>query len=262
MENNILVSVVVPAYNAESSIKTTIDSIINQTYKNIEIIVVDDGSKDSTAEIVESYKNDRIKLINKENGGVSSARNLGIKSSRGDYVAFCDSDDVWSLDKLEKQVAVINSFKNVDFVGCNRNGEQTRVLLNSYNIIKKMKFSDLLLRTFPQTSTAVIKKTVFDDVGMYDENQKYAEDGNLWLRICKKKNCYMMPDSLVVTGDGKPSFGFSGLSANLKGMSNGVIKNINEMYQLNYINAFTRLFLICFEKIKYIRRIVICKLRK
>ena len=70
---------------------------------------IDDGSKDSTSEIVESYKDDRIKLIKKENGGVSSARNLGIKKSKGDYVAFCDSDDVWSLDKLEKQVAVINS---------------------------------------------------------------------------------------------------------------------------------------------------------
>lgn len=262
MENNILISVIVPAYNAEASIKSTIDSIINQTYKKIEVLVVDDGSKDSTSEIVESYKDDRIKLIKKENGGVSSARNLGIKKSKGDYVAFCDSDDVWSLDKLEKQVAVINSFNDVDFVGCNRNGEKTRVLFNSYNTTKKIKFSDLLLRTFPQTSTAIIKRTVFNDVGMYDENQKYAEDGNLWFRICKKKNCYMMPDSLVVTGGGKPSFGFSGLSANLKGMSDGVIKNIKEMYHLHYINLFTLLFLICFEKLKYLRRIFICKLRK
>ena len=262
MENKILITVIIPAYNAESSINKTIDSIINQTYKNIEVIVVDDGSKDSTAIIVESYKDDRIKLIKKENGGVSSARNLGIRSANGEYIAFCDSDDVWNLDKLEKQIAVINSFRDVDFVGCNRNGEHTRVLFNSYNKTKKMKFSDLLLKSFPQTSTAVIKRSVFDDVGMYDENQKYAEDGNLWLRICKKKNCYMMPDSLVITGDGKPSFGFSGLSANLKGMSDGVIKNINEMYQLHYINPFTRLFLICFEKIKYIRRILICKLRK
>ena len=257
-----LISVIVPVYNSEKTITATLDSILNQTYTNIEIIVVNDGSTDASKKIIESYDDYRIKIINKENGGVSSARNVGIKSAHGEYVAFCDSDDIWKPNKLERQIYYINLYKDVDFIGCNRNGESVRVLLKSYNKVKKIKFYDMLLKMFPQTSTVIIKKSVFSDIGLYDENQKYAEDGNLWLRICKKKNCYMMPDDLVVTGDGKPSFGYSGLSANLKAMNAGVIKNINEMYYLQYITIVGRFLLIIFEKVKYLRRILICKLRR
>lgn len=262
MENNFLVSVIVPAYNAESTIRTTLEAILKQSYKNIEVLVVDDGSKDSTAEIVSVYEDCRIVLIRKENGGVSSARNFGIKKARGEWIAFCDADDIWDNLKLEKQIHVINNLPDVDFIGCNRNGEKTRVLFHSYNRVRKIVFSDMLIKTFPQTSTVVIRKTVFNDVGVYDENQKYAEDGNLWLRICKKKNCYMMPESLVCTGNGKPNFGYSGLSANLKAMSDGVLKNIKEMYSLHYITAFTKNILIVYEKVKYFRRVFICALRK
>lgn len=261
MENH-LVSIIVPAYNAEKTIKKTVESIINQTYTKFELIIIDDGSRDSTSALVESYYDKRIKLIKKENGGVSSARNLGIKNAVGEYIAFCDADDIWKSNKLELQMNVLCSDKSIDFIGCNRNGERTKIFFNSYNIVKKIKFSDLLVKTFPQTSTVVIRKNIFDEVGMYDEKQKYAEDGNLWLRICYKKNCYMMPDSLVVTGNGKPNFGSSGLSANLKEMSAGVIKNIREIYNLHYIGLSKMVCLIVFEKIKYLRRVLICKFRK
>ena len=82
-----MVSVIVPAYNAESTIRTTLEAILKQSYKNIEVLVVDDGSKDSTAEIVSVYEDCRIVLIRKENGGVSSARNFGIKKARGEWIA-------------------------------------------------------------------------------------------------------------------------------------------------------------------------------
>lgn len=257
-----LVSVVIPMYNAEATICDTLNSILNQTYTNIEIIIVDDGSLDSSLELVSEYDDKRIKIFSKLNGGVSSARNLGIKESNGDYIAFCDSDDIWKVDKLEKQMYYMKKYNDIDFIGCNRNGESIRVLFKNYNKFKKIDFYDMLLKMFPQTSTAVIKKTVFDDVGLYDEEQKYSEDGNLWLRICKRKNCYMMPDDLVITGNGKPNFGFSGLSGNLKAMSNGVIKNINEMYELRYISFIARNFLIVLEKVKYFRRVLVCKKRK
>ena len=261
-ENSCLVSVVVPAYNAEKTLRKTMDAIISQTYRNLELIVVDDGSRDRTCDVVKSYDDSRIHLFSKINGGVSSARNFGIKNSRGEYIAFCDADDVWDVSKLEKQMNILLNDQSIDFIGCNRNGEETKVFLHRYDKIKRIEFNDLILKTFPQTSTAIIKKTVFDEIGLYDETQKYAEDGNLWLRICYKKKCYMMPESLVITGDGKPSFGFSGLSANLKGMSDGVLKNIKEMYSLGYISFVKKNFLFIFEKLKYVRRILICKLRK
>lgn len=261
MDKQCLISVVVPVYNAEQTIQNTIDSILQQTYSHFEVLIIDDGSKDSTKEILYSYKDSRITIIEKINGGVSSARNLGIKASKGEYVAFCDSDDVWCPQKLEKQLHVLLDDPSIDFIGCNRNNEQTKILFHRYNTLQRINFNDMLLKMFPQTSTAVMKRKVFDDVGLFDEDQKYAEDGNLWLRICYNKICYMMPESLVITGGGKPNFGFSGLSANLKEMSNGVVKNINEMHSLGYVSSLKKSLLVLFERIKYFRRIVISRFR-
>ena len=103
-----LVSVVIPAYDAEGFIERTLASILNQTYRNIEVIVVDDGSSDATVSIVRRHAVDdrRIRLISKENGGVASARNVGILASRGDYVAPADHDDLWHPTKLDKQLRV------------------------------------------------------------------------------------------------------------------------------------------------------------
>lgn len=96
-----LVSVVIPAYNAEKTIIKCLDSIVNQTYKNLEILVINDGSKDKTQELVENYNDKRITLINKENGGVSSARNKGLDAATGEYITFIDSDDYVADDYIE-----------------------------------------------------------------------------------------------------------------------------------------------------------------
>ena len=93
------VSVIVPVYNVEKYLKQCLDSIVNQTYKNLEIIIVNDGTKDNSMKIVEEYLQDkRIKVINKENGGLSSARNRGIEEATGEYISFVDSDDYIDLN--------------------------------------------------------------------------------------------------------------------------------------------------------------------
>lgn len=262
--DNPLVSVIIPMYNAEKTIETSINSIFNQTYKDYEIIIINDGSKDKSKEIVEKIinnnKDKKILLINKENGGVSSARNFGIKNANGEYIAFLDSDDEWLPEKLEKQADILIKNKEIDFIGCNRNNEKTSVLLKKFDRLKKIEFNDILLKMFPQTSTAVIKKNVFNEIGFYDEKQRYLEDGNLWLRIIAKKNCYMMPESLVLTGGGKPNFGFSGLSSKLWDMEKGEIKNINEMYKMGYINGIIKNILLFYSLFKYLRRYIIVKL--
>ena len=111
MDNTPLVSVVIPMYNVENYIGETLQSILNQTYKNIEIIVVDDGSKDKSAEVVKDYqqKNACIRYIFQENSGVSAARNRGIEEASGEYIAFLDSDDLWLESKIEKQLERISS---------------------------------------------------------------------------------------------------------------------------------------------------------
>ena len=98
-----LISVIIPVYNVEKYIRYCLDSVINQTYKNLEIIIVDDGTKDSSGEIAEEYavKDSRIKVIHKENGGLSDARNVGLDAATGKYIAFLDSDDVITLDFYE-----------------------------------------------------------------------------------------------------------------------------------------------------------------
>ena len=104
--NSPLVSVIVAAYNAETFIKQTLDSVLNQTYKNIEVLVVDDGSEDRTAEIVAAIvqNSQRVILLQQSNQGVASARNLAIQNSRGAYIAPIDADDIWYPQKLEKQM--------------------------------------------------------------------------------------------------------------------------------------------------------------
>lgn len=269
MNKNIEVSVVIPMYNSKRTIERALDSVVNQTYQgNIEIIVINDGSKDDSLKIVESYKNNlnkknvNIIIIDKENGGVSTARNAGLKKARGKYIALLDSDDEWLEKKLEIQIEILKNNNEIDFLGCERNNEKTKILLKKLKTLTKVNIHDLMLKMFPQTSTAIFKKEILSEVGYYDEKQKYAEDGNFWLRICAKKNFYMCSESLVITDGGKPNFGYSGLSANLEEMEKGCQKNLKEMLELNYISRVSFYGYKIFYFIKYVRRILIVKLRK
>ncbi|MGL6099159.1 MAG: glycosyltransferase family 2 protein [Fusobacteriaceae bacterium] len=267
--NNIEVSVVIPMYNSKDTIERALNSVVNQTYNgNMEIIVINDGSKDNSLEIVENYKNKLIKsniefkIIDKKNGGVSTARNAGLKIASGKYIALLDSDDEWLKNKLKIQIEQLNENIEIDFLGCERNQEKTKIFFKELKGLNKVKLNDLLIKMFPQTSTAIFKKEILKEVGYYDENQKYAEDGNFWLRICAKKTFYMYSETLVITGDGKPNFGHSGLSANLTEMEKGCQKNLKEMYELKNINIFYYYFYKIFYCLKYLRRIAIVKLRK
>ena len=114
-----LVSVIIPAYNIEDYIGRCLDSIISQTYKNLEIIVVDDGSRDYTGEILDNYakKDRRIKVIHKENGGVSSARNKGIEAAEGDYIGFIDGDDLIEPEMYKTLVDLLEE-ENADIAHC------------------------------------------------------------------------------------------------------------------------------------------------
>ncbi|TKC03497.1 glycosyltransferase family 2 protein [Pedobacter cryotolerans] len=254
------VSVIIPAYNAQDTIITALNSVYNQTYRNIEIIVINDGSTDSTLEILNDFKNSRsendieIQIINTLNGGVSSARNNGLAKSKGELIALLDSDDEWLPNKLEFQTKYFDRF---DFVAACRNNELIKfpynVINNDFAIITLKK---LLFRVAGHTSTAVFRKSIIEDVGFFDEQQSYSEDANYWMKIAKKYQMIILVKSLVITGGGKPSIGHSGLSANIKGMETGAQKNIDEMYDLKYINFGEFCFFKVFSTLKYIMRII------
>jgi glycosyltransferase involved in cell wall biosynthesis len=270
LNREVEVSVIIPVYNSENTIIKAIDSIKNQTYKGkMEIILINDGSKDNSLCVIKEYiknfsaENIEIRIINQENKGASAARNRGLREAKGKYIALLDSDDEWLENKLEKQLEILEKNREIDFLGCNRNGEQTKILFKIYKELKKIELKHLLIKVMPATPCAIFKRDILEDVGYYDETQRYSEDANYWMKICAAgKNFYMMPESLVITGAGKPHFGFSGLSSNLVGMHEGTLKNLRDMLKINAISRGEYLFFNIFYHLKYFRRILIVGLRK
>ena len=193
-----LVSVVIPMYNAQQFIKETLLSVINQTYTNIEIIVVDDMSKDKSATIVKdlSNKDDRIKYIYlKENKGVANARNIGIEAAQGRYIAFIDSDDLWKENKLERQIEFMLENKYVftytEYEFISENGESLNKIIP---VEKQVNYKKLLSGNCIGCSTVIIDRNYIQKI--YMENVKH-EDYVTWLSILKTGyNAYGLNENL------------------------------------------------------------------
>lgn len=164
---NDLISVIVPIYNVEKYLKKCIDSILNQSYKNLEIILVDDGSKDSSLSICKSYSDTRIKIFHKDNGGLSSARNAGLKMVTGKYICFIDSDDFISTDYIKKLYeSIINSQSDLAVCKFNIVDEDNKVI-KEYPDFRGKKILD-------------IKKSLLK---MIDENTFFVQ--NVWNKLYK-----------------------------------------------------------------------------
>ena len=261
-----MISVIIPVYNAEKSIEKSLISIKNQTWEGVfEIILVNDGSSDRSKTIIENYQQNHqdqnIILINQENRGVSKARNAAMKIAQGDYIALLDSDDEWLPEKTEKQMKFLEN-QNIDFITSLWNNENITFpyKLHPPNKLVKITLKKLLFKITGQTSTPIFKRKIFENTGFFDENQNYSEDANYWMRISEKNQMYLLPEKLVIAGNGKKSFGFSGLSANLKEMEKGIQKNIWEMYQTKRINFPEYLFYFVISKLKFAIRPLRAKL--
>ena len=261
-----MISVIIPVYNAEKSIEKSLISIKNQTWEGVfEIILVNDGSSDRSKTIIENYQQNHqdqnIILINQENRGVSKARNAAMKIAQGDYIALLDSDDEWLPEKTEKQMKFLEN-QNIDFISSLWNNENITFpyKLQPENKLVRITLKNLLFKITGQTSTAIFKRKIFENTGFFDENQNYSEDANYWMRISEKNQMYLLPEKLVIAGNGKKSFGFSGLSANLKEMEKGIQKNIWEMYQTKRINFPEYLFYFFISKLKFAIRPLRAKL--
>lgn len=211
--SNPLVSVIIPTYNTEKYIIDALDSVLKQAYRPLEVIVVDDGSTDGTAEIVKGHfqnvrtvrgvqdirTSEAIELvyIYQKNGGRASARNTGIRAAGGKYVAFLDSDDLWTQGKLEKQVHIMEMNDQIDFLF----GDKQRFsdggkivihsmfLKNNYDekffgdpLYVRDAYQKLLKVNFIPTGTVILKRDCLDRTGLFDESI-YAEDYEFWLRV-------------------------------------------------------------------------------
>lgn len=184
-----LVSIVVPCYNHEKYVKETIESIINQTYKNIELIVIDDGSKDNSVSVIQELADKYgFTFIHRPNKGLSATLNEGIRLSKGKYFCACASDDIYMLDKIEKQVQFMET--NPEYGMCY--GKIVEFDDSGYKKEREIKnaksgwcFEELILSNFIPAVSQMIKRDIFEDVGNFDEDL-YIEDWDMWLRIVYK----------------------------------------------------------------------------
>ena len=182
-----LISVVVPVYNGEKTIGETIESVLNQTFKDLELIIINDGSKDATLEIVSQIEDPRIKVFCYPNAGLSASRNRGISQATGEYISFIDADDLWTPDKLENQLKALQSNPQaaLAYSWTNFIDEAGNFLRRGgYISVTGNTFATLLLVNFVENgSNPLIRTHVFKEVGGFDELLRSAEDLDMWLRL-------------------------------------------------------------------------------
>ena len=206
MNHNPLVSVIVTTYNRKELLKETIDSILNQTYKNFELIVVDNYSNYDFLSHIKSFKDTRIIAYQNLNDGIIAVnRNFGIIKAKGDYIAFCDDDDLWLPQKLDKQITVLEDS------GCGmvctmlKRFGMTNIFSKSYGIgplpfRQKTSRNDLLHSNCISNSSVLVKKSVLDEVGYFDERRSFVslEDHDLWIRISAVTKIQYIPEVLLL----------------------------------------------------------------
>ena len=204
-KENPKVSVIIPTYNRAHLVGRAIQSVLNQTYQDFEIIVVDDGSTDNTEEVVKSFYDKRIRYIrHKENKGGGAARNTGIKAAHGEYIAFQDSDDEWFPEKIEKQAKIFENTPpeaGVVYSDMWRITENKKEYFHSPKIMSenRIKYKQALDYGVMNIGigTALIKKECFDKVGMFDEKLPRFIDLELFIRLSKYYYFHRIEEPLV-----------------------------------------------------------------
>ena len=221
------VSVIIPTYNRSSVLSRAIDSVLRQSFRDFELIVVDDGSTDNTKNLIEQYS-DQITYIYQDNKGVSAARNLGLKHATGEWVAFLDSDDEWKKKKLEKQIAFIE--KNPLFQWSHGNEKWLRngKHLNQKKIHQKSGgdiFERSLHLCLISPSTVIIKRDLLQRMNGFDPEFIVCEDYDLWLRILKDFPIGFIEDELIIKHGGHDDQ----LSHKYKAMDYYRVKSIDQL---------------------------------
>jgi glycosyltransferase involved in cell wall biosynthesis len=214
MSNDPLVSVIIPTYNRAGIISRTIDNVFQQTYRNLELIIVDDGSTDNTQTKLRQYGS-RIRVITQSNAGPSIARNNGASMARGEIIAFQDSDDLWQPTKLQRQVALLEADRRIPCCLCNVsmrviNGkaftsfDHSLIRVHDAEGIWVNVLDVLATRFILFNQAAAIRRDAFERVGGFPEDLKYLEDYDLPLRLSLEGPWAFIRDPLVIYGEDSP----------------------------------------------------------
>lgn len=188
-----------PSHNNEDCIKQTIFSVLNQTHKNFEIIVVDDASTDNTVSVIKSINDKRIKLyINERNSGAAFSRNFALSKCSGDYIAFLDGDDLWSKEKLEKHLSfmILNniSFSYTNYYVLDDASKRITFECSGPKIVSHRKFVNL---DYVGCLTVMYRKVIYPDLSIPNDIYK-RNDYALWLKLSEKSKCYLLDDTLAI----------------------------------------------------------------
>ncbi|MBD2095223.1 glycosyltransferase [Trichocoleus sp. FACHB-591] len=197
-----LVSVIIPAFNSEKTVRETIDSVLHQTLSNVEIIVINDGSQDSTLEVAASISDVRLKIFSYSNAGVSASRNRGLIHASGDYIAFLDADDLWTPDKLQTQLEAFQNHPKavVAYSWTDWIDESGQFLRPGGHITENGDVhKQLLLRDFIESgSNPLILKQALIEVGGFNETLSAAADWDMWLRLAARYEFVAVPSAQVL----------------------------------------------------------------
>jgi len=200
-----IVSIIMPTYNREQLLRRAIQSVLTQTYQDFELIIVDDGSTDNTERLAKSFNSDKIRYIrHRENKGPAAARNTGIQSAKGDYIAFQDSDNEWMPEKLEKQMRAFETAPpevSIVYTGCYVVIENKKTYFPPAKVTPKDGdlFSSLLKHSFVWTQQAMAKRECFERAGMFDERFPPIEDTEIFLRMSRYYQFKYINEPLVIS---------------------------------------------------------------
>ncbi len=198
------VAVIIPTFNRARQVVEAVESVLRQTYTDFELLVVDDGSTDDTAERLAPYAS-RLRLVRQENRGPSAARNRGVAETDSEFVAFLDSDDLWLLRKLERQLAWMRAHPGRLVCYTDEIWIRRGVRVNQRKVHHKhggMIFAHSLPRCIVSPSSVLMRRQFFEEVGFFDEDLPVAEDYDLWLRAALRTRFGFLPEKLIVKRGG------------------------------------------------------------
>jgi glycosyltransferase involved in cell wall biosynthesis len=186
---NAAISIIIPAYNVQDYVAEAISSALSQTLQHVEVIVVDDGSTDETANIVRAFNDPRLKLVRQANGGLSAARNTGLRYASAKYIGFLDADDRWHPDKARQHLAVMEvdptiglTFSHSAYID-ERGTETGRTL---FSLVREPSLKQMILRNHVGNgSSPIVRYECFTDAGSFDEALRSCEDWEMWVRILR-----------------------------------------------------------------------------
>ena len=206
MDQKPVFSVIIPSYNRRPFLEKAVSSVLGQTFPGLELIVVDDGSDDGTEDFISSTSDKRLKYMTQANHGASHARNRGIELSKGAFLAFLDSDDIWLPNKLERTLEFIELFPEIGIFHTEeiwfRRGEKLEQK-KKHSKPSGWVYKHALPLCCIGMSTSVVKKDVLDRIGLFDESLEACEDYDLWLRATNIFEVKLIPEALTIKHGGR-----------------------------------------------------------